>query len=103
MTQTTSIELNNVPNQEFTVTFDNVNYIFTFRFIGLFMVYDLSINNVVHVTGRRIFPYTRLILNANTVPEVAGNFILNTANDDYPIYTRFGVDQFLYYIDESTQ
>ncbi len=54
----------------------------------------LFINNVLILSGIRavagfpVIPYDYL---------QNGNFVFVTANDEYPIYTRFGIDQFLIY------
>lgn len=62
------------------------------------MAVDLTINNVVIVTGVRAlsdFP----IIPAQYLEN--GNFIISTMNDDYPDWRQFGVTQSLIYASQA--
>lgn len=90
-----NIPLAAVPNQSLSVTLSSNQYDLRIHDCGNgVMSIDLSINEVIILLGIRLIPNYPVI-----VSEYAqnGNFILQTANDEYPDYTRFGVDQFLIY------
>jgi hypothetical protein len=52
----------------------------------------LIISNVRAVPQSPLIPYQYL---------EAGNFIVTTDNDEYPIYTQFGITQYLVYLTQS--
>jgi len=56
------------------------------------MTIDITINNVVLLSGIRLVGNYPIIVSDYMEN---GNFILQTANYEYPDYTRFGVDQYL--------
>lgn len=92
------ISLSAVANQKLSVTLDN-------------RLYDITIkeaNGVMAVTivrdGITIQDGTRAIANSPLIPYrylEKGNFIILTANGDYPYYTQFGITQFLYYASQT--
>jgi hypothetical protein len=93
------IPLAAIPNQSLSVLLNSQQ--FDLRIIdcgnGVTAI-DITINNTILITGIRIVPNFPII--ASDYME-NGNFILQTLNDEYPDYTRFGVDQFLIYANQS--
>ncbi len=99
-----NIALQAIPNQSLSIQLDNINYDININSCGFvipnndetnnIMAFDITINNVITVTGIRavngfpIIPSEYLSL---------ANFTIVTDNDEYPNYLRFGIDQFLIY------
>lgn len=90
-----NIPLQAVPNQTFSIQLDENNYNIRIHDCGGdIMSVSVSIDNVVIIEGVRavngtpIIPYTYL---------ENGNFAFLTMNDEYPHWSRFAVDQFLFY------
>lgn len=91
------IPLQAIPKQEFTINLE-----------GSF--YDISIKLTVTVMSVSISrDGTRIVSNTRAVPGFPiipyryledGNFTFITANDEYPIYELFGINQFLIYASE---
>ncbi len=88
------IPLSAIPNQSFNIQLDNINYDFTVRFTVNFMSVDVVRDSIPIISGMRSVPGTPLIPYRYLE---SGNFVFVTANDEYPIYTQFGVTQFLLY------
>lgn len=90
-----TIPLSALPNQNFTVTLGDDAYNFT-------------LNTCVNITTITLFRNQTLILSGERVPPLtpiipyeyleSGNFIFVTKNEEYPIYSEFGVSQFLMYV-----
>lgn len=108
-----SIELAAVPSQSFSVTIDNNVWDITIRqtqgtntiqnqtvvaVTDVLMSCDISLNNVVLQQGIRLTSGLPLLPFKY---QEQGNFLLVTANDDYPDYQQFGISQFLYYASSS--
>lgn len=91
-----TIPLSAVPGQMFTMTLEDVRYAMTIKEARGVMVCDLTADNEVILTGSRvlagemIIPYRYL--------EAAGNFILQTMDDELPDWREFGQSQSLYYL-----
>ena len=99
-----NIPLQTIPNQNFTYQdFDTqVNYFIDIKTCGIgsaqIAAFSISINDVIVVSGCRAvagFPILASQYQEN------GNFLMVTANDDLPDYTRFGIDQFLIYANQN--
>lgn len=92
-----TIPLNNTtPNQQFPVTLDSTLFDITLRTINDRTYVDISINNNIVVRGQICVPGFQL-MPSRYMEGLTGNFAFVTANDAYPIYTEFGVTQFLLY------
>lgn len=89
-----NIPLQAIPNQSLSTVLDNTQFDIVVRVAGDIMAVDITINNVVILTGQRASPGCPLIPYQYLEN---GNFFLLTENNDYPDYTKFGVDQFLVY------
>jgi hypothetical protein len=89
-----TVPLQAIPNQTFSIQIDDNIFSFVLKFIINFMIVDLSINNVPILTGLRLVPQYPVVPYKYLEN---GNFILITANNDYPNYTQFGITQFLVY------
>lgn len=92
------IPLQAIPNQTFTVQLDQIIYDFNIHTCGTgnaqIAAVTLSINNMEILTGER------LVSNQLMIPYQYlenGNFVLITANEEYPNYTQFNVTQYLIY------
>ena len=89
------IDLSPIPRQSFSIRLEEDNYDIRIYLCNNIMAIDLVRNNEVLFTGMRltagyqIIPYEYL---------EKGNFVIITANDEYPDYTHFGIDQFLIYL-----
>ena len=88
------IPLSTIPNQSFSIQLDQNNFDIRIHDCGTIMSVDIAVNNTVIVTGQRavngypLIPYAYL---------EQGNFAFLTANDEYPYWERFGIDQYLIY------
>ncbi len=89
------IPLASIPNQSLSVRLDMQQYDLRIHDCGNgVMSIDLTINEVVLLTGTRLVGNYPVIVSEYMEN---GNFILQTANFEYPDWRRFGVDQFLIY------
>lgn len=88
------IPLEALPNQNFTVTLGNNTY-------------NFRINTCVNITAVTLYRNLELLFSGERVPPFtpvipyryleSGNFFFITQNEEYPIYDKFGVSQFLLY------
>ena len=62
------------------------------------MSIDLTVNEVVLLSGARLVGNYPIIVSDYMEN---GNFILQTANYEYPDYTRFAIDQYLIYASQA--
>lgn len=84
-----------VPNQSLSVRLDNQQYdIRIHDCTNGVMSIDLVIDEVVILTGARLIGNYPIIVSDYLEN---GNFILQTANYEYPYWGRFGIDQYLLY------
>lgn len=89
------IDIDQVPNQSFSVTEDGNRWDFTIKQAVTSMVADISLNDTrilsaqILVAGTPMIPYQYL--------QGSGNFLILTENDDLPNWERFGVDQIMIY------
>jgi hypothetical protein len=92
------IPLANVPNQSFSIVLDGNQYDIWVYVTNNVSAIDIDRNNTEILLGQRIIP------NYPIIPYrylEAGNFIVVTENGDYPIYTQFGVTQFMIYASQA--
>lgn len=97
-------ELNNLPNQTFTTTINDVDMEITLKLTGgednPIMLFALRSG------GEYLCPFVPVFANQGILPypymisEAGGNFIFLTENDEYPNYEQFGKTQTLYFITE---
>ena len=92
------ISIDAIPKQQFTVTLDENNYSIKIYSIDGHMSYDLSINSVSVISGFKMVNDIPLL--AYKYQEVSGNILLSLPEDETPDYTKFGLSQFLYFLDE---
>lgn len=90
------IPLINEPNQEFSVTFEEITYNIRIRALDKIMLMDISVDDTPIITGgvcyanQWVIPYSYLISK--------GNFFWSTLDENYPFYADFDKTCFLYYI-----
>lgn len=88
------IPLTQIPNQSFSLQLDTSFYNITIKFVINLMTVsivrdgEVIIENVRAEPNQGIIPYDYL---------QDGNFAFLTVDNEYPIYTSFGVDQFFIY------
>lgn len=89
---------NTLPNQELTITLDQVKYILTFRTIGWRTYVSININGAATnaVDGIQCMP-NEALLPYKYLESPGGNFVFATPNDEYPLYTQFGVTHIFLY------
>lgn len=92
------IPISAIPNQSFSIRLDNSQYDIRIHTCNNIMAFDIVRDGVEIVTGARavagypIIPYDYL---------ENGNFVIITANDEYPNYVQFGITQFLIYASQA--
>lgn len=87
-----------VPNQSFSIVLDGNQYDMSLYVINNVSAIDIKRNNVDILLGSRIVP------NSPVIPYrylENGNFVFITENGDYPIYTQYGITQFLFYFSQT--
>lgn len=89
------IDIDPIPNQEFSVTVDGNRWDFVIKEAVSSMICDLSLNDEVILSGARIVAGTPII--PYEYLRRKGNFIILTENDELPYWTQFGVNQQLIY------
>lgn len=92
------IPLDNIPNQSFSITIDNNFYDIKIKESNGVMSLSMLRNNEIVQSSVRMVPGYFLIPYSY---KESGNFFMITANDDYPYYDRFGIDQKLFYIPQT--
>lgn len=98
------LTLNNLPNQNFTTTINDIDMDITIKLAGEegneIMFFALIVNN------EYLCPYVPIFSNQGVLPypymvsEVGGNFFFVTENGEYPNYKDFGTTCNLYFITE---
>lgn len=96
------IPLEAIPNQSFTTVVNNIQYNFSIKFTGIVMSATIVRNNTLIISNVRMVPNSIILPNFPLIPyqyleNGNGNFYTITSNDEYPIYTQFGITQFLVY------
>src|SRR5690242_19198724 len=92
------LSLQAIPNQNFNIQLDNILYNITIKTGGLFMFVDIIRNGTPIVLGMRAVAGTFLIPYQYLE---SGNFLIITANQEYPDYNQFGTTQYLMYFSPS--
>ena len=88
-----------VPNQSLSVRLGGQQYdLRVHDCANGVMSIDITINEVIIITGTRLIGNYPIFVSEYMEN---GNFILQTANQEYPDYTRFGVDQYLIYASQA--
>lgn len=87
------IELAATPNQSFSVTLEGNRWDFVIKQAVTSMIADVTLNEVVRLTGIRIVAETPII--PYEYLQGAGNFIILTENEEIQYWERFGVDQIM--------
>lgn len=87
------IELAATSNQSFSVTLEGNRWDFVIKQAVTSMIADVTLNEVMRLTGIRIVAETPII--PYEYLQGAGNFIVLTENEEIPYWERFGVDQIM--------
>lgn len=97
-----SIDLQPLPNQQFTLTINNINMNIDLKTAGdndnQIMLFALQVN------GEYVCPYVPVFANQGVLPykymvsEAGGNFFFETDADEYPNWSNFGSSCYLYFI-----
>jgi len=82
-------------NQSFSVTLDGNRWDFVIKQAVTSMIADVTLNDVLILSGIRIVAGTPIIPYEYLHDE--GNFLLLTENDDIPYWEQFGIGQQLVY------
>lgn len=94
-----NIPLTAIPSQSLSILLNNEQYGIRIHDCGNgVMSIDIVINNVPLLTGIRLVSNYPIIVSEYMQN---GNFILQTINDEYPDWTRFGVTQYLIFANPS--
>lgn len=88
------INLAAIANQSLSIRLDNRLYGITVKETRGTMSIDIVRDGAALITGQRLVPGSPVI---DYLHLANGNFIFVTINDEYPIWSQFGVDQFLLY------
>lgn len=89
------IDLDQVPNQAFSVTLDGNRWDFVIKQAVTSMIADVTLNDErilsgqILVAGTPIIPYQHM--------QGSGNFLIITEFEELPNWERFGVDQQMVY------
>ena len=98
------IELNNIPNQIFTTTINDIDMEITLKLGGeennQIMFFALATNNEYLCPFVPVFANQGILPYPYMISELGGNFIFITDDDEYPNYLNFGTTQNLYFITE---
>ena len=92
------VPLATVPNQSFSIVLDGNQYDISIYVTNNVSAIDIIRNNVPILLGSRlvsdypVIPY-RYLEN--------GNFVFITEDGAYPIYTEFGITQFMFYFSQA--
>lgn len=92
------ITLQAIPNQTLSVQLDNVLYDITLKATQGVMSATIVRDNIEIITGARITPGYPLLPYEY---QENGNFIMLTADGDYPDYTQFGITQSLIFASQA--
>lgn len=91
-----NIELQQIPNQSFSIVLNERRYDFRLIQSTEVMVVDISRDGLPVVMGMRCLPDTPL-MPYQYLEDNSGNFIFTTENDAFPVYTDIGITCFLLY------
>ena len=101
---TYAIELQPLPNQQFSLTINNINMNVDLKAAASndnqIMLFAMQIN------GEYVCPYVPVFANQGLLPYkymvsiAGGNFFFETDQDEYPNWQNFGTSCYLYFITE---
>ena len=91
-----TIQLQNIPNQEFTINLEGVLFKITLRAIYDCMYCDVIANGVAVVSGARCVAGYQIMPSVYQ-EGVAGNFSFLTQNHELPWWEEFGISQYMLY------
>lgn len=91
-----NIELQQIPNQSFSVVLGERRYDLRLLQTTELMVIDISRDGEPVVIGMRCLPKTPLF-PYEYLEDASGNFMFTTENDNFPVYTDIGITCFLLY------
>ena len=94
-----NIDLKNDANQTFTKSINNMNYQITLSFKEI-MLFSLIIDGETICQNERCFANQPILPYKWQWERAKGNFVFNTQNDQYPIYTNFNTSCLLYFLTE---
>lgn len=99
-----SIDLQPLPNQQFTLTVNNINMTVDLKVAGdndnQIMLFALQINDQYVCSYVPIFAKQGCLPYKYMVSEAGGNFFFETDQDEYPNWQNFGTSCYLYFITE---
>jgi len=91
------VPIASIPNQSFSFQPEEVRYDIRLADTGSMMILDLSINEVVVLSGSRITGGAPLI-PYQYLENGGGNFLFLTELGDIPYWDQFGITQSLMYV-----
>ena len=96
------LELNNLPNQRFTTTINNVDMEITLKLGGQpdnpVMLFSLKSGDELICPAVPCFANQGLLPYPYMVEQMGGNFIFVTNEDEYPFWEAFGKTQSLCFV-----
>lgn len=92
------IELQKIPNQEFTKELNGVFYRLKLRTFKGMLLMDIMADDTVIKKSVRVCPNTLIIPYQYTTK--GGNFLFFCQNNDYPNYKNFGITQQLIFLSD---
>ena len=92
------IPISAVVNQTFSIVLDSIQYDLAIYLAKNIMAMDITRNNTSILLGARLLPNS-LIIPYQYLEN--GNFFMTSEDGQYPIYTEFGVTQFMYYLSQA--
>ena len=94
-----NIELQNIPNQNFQLLFEQDSYDITIRTVDVESYVSITRNNEVLISNVKSMSNQNIILSEYKFKE-HGNFRFNSTpeNDNYPFYADFGISTVFQYV-----
>ncbi len=98
------LTLNNIPNQNFTTTINDIDMEITIKLAGQednkILFFSLITNGDYLCPAVPVFANQAVLPYPYMVSEVGGNFFFTTDNEEYPNYLNFGSTCKLFFITE---
>lgn len=94
-------ELQPIPNQSFTTTINNIDMEISIKLTGeneQFLLFNIQTNNGTICPDVPIFAQQGILPYYYMIEEIGGQFFIETENDEYPNYTKFGDTQILSFV-----
>lgn len=89
------VPLQQLINQAFTITLESAKYDISLRTIGDLTYASIARDNIDLIDGVKCVPFRPLLYPYQE--GAGGNFSFYTLNDEYPLYSSFGLTHFLLY------